>query len=579
MRKYLCILLSVVVLYSCKKATEEIPEGPPVKSVLLGRPGAGVTDVDRNVYPTVLMTNGQEWMSQNLRTTKFRDGVPIPQIQATNLWSATIDPAFSRTHKLGLRYPLNFYYDTLYGPLYNYHAAIDAKKICPTGWRVPTDEDWKKLEKHLGLPDELLNNSGWRGDATLDLANKLMVDPNKYDYLPIWEGIGGINSSQFSAVSAGWIGQDGLYNAEFSQTYFWSQTDAPTADKGLARGLDAGQFGVERNEAPFTHGYSIRCIKGEGSRAELFDIKPTSDMTWTRVHPSYYSISFSTGIFSDGNSPVTEVGYYWGTNPIPTSKDSARIVTAVNGKYDITIKNLEPDKQYYFRSYAKNSFGTSYTKILNFATGPYSSMQDQDNNVYKIKQIGNQVWMCENLKTTRRADGSPLLIITDPNTWSINNGNDFVGFKIVSPQGEQNSEILYNFSTVKNANLCPTGWHVPNLDEFNTLIASLGGKSSAGKALKTSGKSDWAAPNSDATNSSGFSARGIGYINRDGNHVETFNSTQFWTNYSKYFSGTGTSGSTVWYALILQNNPSYAESENTDVGGDGSAKSVRCVIN
>jgi uncharacterized protein (TIGR02145 family) len=120
---------------------------------------------------------------------------------------------------------------------------------------------------------------------------------------------------------------------------------------------------------------------------------------------------------------------------------------------------------------------------------------------------------------------------------------------------------------------------VPNLDEFNTLIASLGGKSSAGKALKTSGKSDWAAPNSDATNSSGFSARGIGYINRDGNHVETFNSTHFWTNYSKYFSGTGTSGSTVWYALILQNNPSYAESENTDVGGDGSAKSVRCVKN
>jgi uncharacterized protein (TIGR02145 family) len=569
MRKYSILLFSILVLFSCTKLNEETPLGPPVKSVLLGRPGAGVTDVDRNVYPTVLMTNGQEWMAQNLRTTKFRGGEPIPQIQATNLWSAAIDPAFSRTHKLGLRYPLNFYYDTLYGPLYNYHAAIDPKRICPTGWRVPSDEDWKKLEKHLGLPDELLNNTGWRGDATLDLANKLMVDPNKYDYLPIWEGIGGINSSQFSAVSAGWIGQDGLYNAEFSQTYFWSQTDAPTADKGLARGLDAGQFGVERNEAPFTHGYSIRCIKGEGSRATLFDLKPTTDMTWTRVHPSYYSIGFTTGIFSDGNSPVTEVGYYWGTNPIPTSKDSTRIVTAVNGKYDITIKNLEPDKQYYFRAYAKNSFGTSYTKILNFTTGPFSSIQDYDDNVYKIKQIGNQVWMCENLKATKRADGSSLLVATDRNTWINNYGKDFLCFKIASPQGD---EIWYNFATTVNAELCPAGWHVPTDDEFKTLLAAVGGRNSADE-LKTTGTSDWAAPNSSATNSSGFSAKGKGYIDADGNNVEAFIFANFWTpnSYSEQ-------GNVSYKSFRITYNPSIAETTYQTLKR-GYGVSVRCVKN
>jgi uncharacterized protein (TIGR02145 family) len=577
MRKYLCILLSVVVLYSCKKVTEETPEGPPVKSTLLGRPGAGVTDVEGNVYPTVLMSNGQEWMAQNLRTTKFSSVDPIPQIQSAPQWSAATGSAFSRTHKLGFRYPLNFYYDTLYGPVYNYQAAIDPKGICPTGWRVPTDEDWKKLEKHLGLADELLNNTGWRGDATLDLANKLMVDPNKYDYLPIWEGIGGINSSLLSMVSAGWIGQDGLYNAEFSQTYFWSQSDASTEDKGWARGLDAGQFGVERTEATSNHGYSIRCIKGEGSRATLDKIRATSDVEWVRVHPSYYTISLTTGILNDGKSPVTEVGYYWGTNPIPTIKDSSRVVTAVNGNYNITIKNLQPDKEYYFRAYAKNSSGIAYGDVASFFTGQYTSMQDQDNNVYKIKQIGSQVWMCENLKTTKKADGTPLLITTDPNTWSNNKDINGIGFKIVSAQGDQNSDIWYNRSTAESSNLCPTGWRVPSISDFKILVAAVGGTGASIKALKTTGSNDWTAPNLDATNSSGFSAQGKGYIDNQGNQIDAFNKGYFWSTTMDYID-TGGPMFPYYQVFIIFNNPSAFNVEYAGMGRS-SGTSIRCVKN
>jgi len=577
MRKYLCILLSVVVLYSCKKVTKETPEGPPVKSVLLGRPGGGVTDGDMNVYPTVLMSNGQEWMAQNLRTTRYSTGELIPQIQSASQWSAATGPAFTRTHKLGFKYPLNFYYDTLYGPVYNFQAAIDPKGLCPNGWRVPTDDDWKKLEKHLGLADELLNNTGWRGDATLDLANKLMVDPNKYDYLPIWEGIGGINSSLFSAVSAGWIGQDGLYNAEFSQTYYWSQSDASTFDKGWARGLDAGQFGIERNEATSNHGYSIRCIKGEGSRAKLDAIRATSDMEWTRVHPSYYAIGLTTNILNDGKSTVTEVGYYWGTNPIPTSNDSSRIVTAVNGKYDITIKNLLPDRLYYFRAYAKNSSGTSYSEITSFYTGPYTSMQDQDNNVYKIKQIGSQVWMCENLKTTKKADGTPLLITTDPATWSNNLSSRSIGFKIVPAQGEQNSDFYYNRYTAESGNLCPTGWRVPSISDFKILVAAVGGNDASIKALKTTGSKDWTAPNLDATNTSGFSAQGKGYIDNQGNQVDALNKGYFWSTSMDYLDAGGPMQA-YYQVFMIFNNPS---GYNVDYAGMGrsSGTSIRCVKN
>jgi len=570
MKKGFLIVLSIVFVFSCKKASEEKPVGPPVKTTLGGRPGEGVTDIDQNKYPTVVFTNGQEWMAENLRTTRFNTGNPIPQIQSSNQWSAATDPAFSRSHKLGFRYPLNFYYDTLYGPKYNYQAAIDPKGLCPTGWRVPTDEDWKKLEKQLGMSDQLLNNTGWRGEASMNLADKIMAVSDKYNYLPIWEGIGGTNSSGFNAMSAGWIGQDGLYNAEFSQTYYWSQSDASSEDKGWARGLDAGQIGIERNEATLNHGYSIRCIKGEGSRATMNDIKATSDVEWTRVHPSYYSIGLTTSLLNDGKSPLTEVGFYWGTNPTPTSKDSSRIVTAVNGTYDITIKNLQPDKQYFFRAYAKNAFGISYTKTVNFYTGPYSSMQDQDNNVYKIKQIGNQVWMCENLKTTKRADGSPLLIATDRDTWNNNYGANFVGFKIASPQGD---EIWYNFPTTKNANLCPAGWHVPAIEEFDNLVATIGGANSA-NVLKTTGTSDWAAPNSDATNSSGFSAKGKGYIDVIGNNIESFSRANFWSTTTYDIDSESGGGVSVF---TIKNNPSSSFTRAETFRELGA--SVRCVKN
>lgn len=569
MKKGFLLALSIVVVFSCKKASEESPEGPPVKTTLGGRPGEGVTDIDQNKYPTVVFTNGQEWMAENLRTTRFNSGDPIPQIQSPNQWSAATNPAFSRSHKLGFRYPLNFYYDTLYGPKYNYQAAIDPKGLCPTGWRVPTDEDWKKLEKKLGMSDQLLNNTGWRGDASMDLADKIMAVSDKYNYLPIWEGIGGTNSSGFNAMSAGWIGQDGLYNAEFSQTYYWSQSDGSSEDKGWSRGLDAGQIGIERNEATSNHGYSIRCIKGEGSRATIEDIKATTDVEWTRVHPSYYSIGLTTGIFNDGKSPVTEVGFYWGTNPNPTSKDSSRIVTAVNGKYDITIKNLQPDKQYFFRAYAKNAFGISYTKIVDFYTGPFSSIQDYDNNVYKIKQIGNQVWMCENLKATKRADGSSLVVATDRDTWINNYGKSFLCFKIASPQGD---EIWYNLSTTVNAELCPAGWHVPSDDEFKTLLAAIGGRNSA-DVLKTTGTSDWIAPNSSATNSSGFSAKAKGYIDADGNNVEAFIYANFWTT-----SSYSDQGVVSWDAFRIRHNPSVADATYQEFKS-GYGLSVRCIKN
>lgn len=505
MKLNIFLVLLVFFLMGCKKLKEE-----PLKAVILiGRPGAGVTDVDMNTYPTVVFANGQEWMAENLRTTKFNNRENILQIQSNTLWANATAAAFSRTHNLGFKSPLSFYYDTLFGPVYNFYAASDARGLCPTGWRVPSDDDWKALEKQLGMSDALLNTTGWRGDQLMNVADKMMASSDKYEYLPIWEGAGGTNASGLNMISSGWIGEDGSYGATFSQAGFWSQTEDETNVQAWSRRLDAGQLGVERAAIKPQVGYSIRCIKGEGSRAKINNISMTNDVTWVRVHPSYYTIGLTSSIANSGGSEVTEFGYYWGLNSVPTLKDSMRKVAVVNGKYDITINNLQPDKQYFFRAYAKNALGTSYSEVASFYTGPYSSMQDQDSNVYKIKQIGNQVWMCENLRTTKNRDGSNLIVVSTPAAWSENNASNNISFKL-------GDDFYYNFYTATANKVCPTGWHVPNIDELETLVSTVGWGSKGIEALKTKGTVDWVAPNSEATNTSGFSAQAKGRISLSG---------------------------------------------------------------
>jgi len=107
----------------------------------------------------------------------------------------------------------------------------------------------------------------------------------------------------------------------------------------------------------------------------------------------------------------------------------------------------------------------------------------RDGRIYKILQIGDQVWMAENL-SYKAGSGC----------WSYNNdqGN-------VSVYG-----YLYNWATAKN--VCPPGWHLPADSEWNALIDHLGGSWVAGGMLKEAGTRHWITPNEGATNETGFSA-------------------------------------------------------------------------
>jgi uncharacterized protein (TIGR02145 family) len=167
----------------------------------------------------------------------------------------------------------------------------------------------------------------------------------------------------------------------------------------------------------------------------------------------------------------------------------------------------------------------------------YGSLTDQDGNIYKTVTIGTQVWMAENLKTTKYRNGEAIPNVTDNTEWEnlttgayCNYDNDS---KRINTYGQ-----LYNWYAVSdNRNIAPTGWHVATDAEWTTLYNYLGGGSAAGDKLKETGTIHWYITNSEATNESGFTALPGGFRN---------NMTIFGLQVIYHYSDIGSDG--YWWA-------------------------------
>jgi len=166
----------------------------------------------------------------------------------------------------------------------------------------------------------------------------------------------------------------------------------------------------------------------------------------------------------------------------------------------------------------------------------FAACKDNDNNNYSTVQIGTgksnqQTWMAENLRTTHYSNGDPIPNITDNSTWiGLTAGafcwydNDEVSYKI--PYG-----ALYNWFTVSDTrNVCPTGWHVPTDAEWIDLMTFLGGETVTGGKLKETGTIHWLAPNTGATNESGFTGLPAGLRYTDGSYNSINLNDYFWTS-------------------------------------------------
>src|SRR5690606_9235791 len=194
---FLLIVLSIVAL-SCKKDGDPpvIPEIPEEVYEPEISAGAGVTDLDGQVYGSVVIGN-QEWMTENLRTTQYSNGDPIPLEADDESWAALSSGARSD-------YDNDAQHKEIFGYYYNAFAVHDPRGLCPDGWRIPDSTDFNTLKMHLDAEanhfDDIAGGMLKSTGTTTDGAG-LWVSPN----------LGASNISNFSAEPSGFLDETGEF--------------------------------------------------------------------------------------------------------------------------------------------------------------------------------------------------------------------------------------------------------------------------------------------------------------------------------------------------------------------------------
>jgi uncharacterized protein (TIGR02145 family) len=224
-----------------------------------GIPGQGVTDIDGNFYPSVIIGN-QEWMAENLRVTRDASGNNITRYCYGN----------------------NTANCELYGGLYTWHTVMNGQSsssgnpsgvqgICPTGWHVPSDAEWTQLVNYL--MDEYDYHNDWENDDIMGVGNALKscrqvgsplggdCDTSEH---PRWNSHGthyGFDEFGFSALPGGNRYPVGVFGNLGTFSYWWSST-VYSFSEAWTRCILSVYGSVHRGTHGYrTSGYSLRCVR------------------------------------------------------------------------------------------------------------------------------------------------------------------------------------------------------------------------------------------------------------------------------------------------------------------------------
>jgi len=186
----------------------------------------------------------------------------------------------------------------------------------------------------------------------------------------------------------------------------------------------------------------------------------------------------------------------------------------------------------------------------------------RDGNVYHTVKIGTQVWMTNNLMTTKYNDGTPITLITDNSSWQNATGGAYSWYNN-KETNKATYGALYNWYAVNTNKLCPIGWHVPSQKDIHLLLMALG--SQGGDKLKEAGKKHWLSENA-GNNSSGFTALPGGSRSWSGEFSNLQKIGNWWSSTEQKEK--------VAYSLYLYYSKSEAENST---GGKTEGMSVRCI--
>lgn len=205
-----------------------------------------VYDIDGNTYYTI-SAGAQEWMGSNLNTGSYRNGDIIEYVEDNNIWRLLDTGARSA-------YNHNPELQAVYGSLYNWYAVTDNRGLCPDGWRVPSDNDWKVLEQYLGMTSSSANRVGLRdryaGGRLKETGSNHWFSPN----------ILATDETGFSAIPGGYRHPQGEFYT-LGRNLNWWTTTSYNDFSAWYRNIYYNNAGIYRNIYTKTSGFSVRCIR------------------------------------------------------------------------------------------------------------------------------------------------------------------------------------------------------------------------------------------------------------------------------------------------------------------------------
>ena len=454
---------------------------------------ATVTDIDGNTYNSVRIGN-QCWMKENLRTTRYANGT---NIALENTYTYSYTEPYRYVPGSGQSNEENMDNVPIYGYLYNWPAVMGnssssstnpslVQGICPTGWHVPSYAEWAQLINYVSsqiqfvcgsnnvyIGKALASTTGWRSYPTTCAVGN---NPSSN------------NATGFSALPAGFHGETSLMAfGEFA--LFWSATKDGGDFGAYSSNLyynGADMFGYSNAKS---WGLSVRCVRDETALLPTVSTNTVGNITAT-------SATGGGNVSSDGGASVIARGVCWSTSQTPTVYDNHTTDGIGTGSFTSNITGLAANTTYYVRAYAVNSEGTAYGEQRSFTTSSGSTSQDGqpcpetatvtdiDGNIYNSVQIGNQCWMKENLRTTRYANGTNIALGNSTSTITAYRYYPDNDSSNVSTYG-----YLYNWAATMHGatssesnpsgvqGVCPTGWHVPSLNEWGQLIVYVSSQS------------------------------------------------------------------------------------------------------
>ena len=509
-----------------------------IDTIASSQVGDGLTDIDGNTYESVVLGN-QEWMAENLRTSKYADGTLIPNITEKYSWRGLDSAAWCH-------YDNDSQYDSIYGKIYNWYS-VETDKLCPTGWHVPSYDEWTVLTDYLSA-----NGHKMKEGAALKSKSQ-------------WDGTDNYGWKALPGGSRSW---NGNYGSDGRLGYWWSSSEN-TPTKAWIRYLLESDTLVASYKMSKGYGFSVRCLRDDESKTNTVKLPTLTTFSLSDITKS--SAVSGGNITNDGGSTILTRGVAWSKSSNPNVSGSATTNGIGTGSFTSILTELSASTTYYVRAYATHRLGTAYGNVVTFTTPPAgveygSGATDFDGNTYKSVIIGDQEWMAENLRTTKYTDGTSI-----PNVTGYQWGNlDSAAWCYYDDDSKYDSIYgkLYNWYAVETGKLCPTGWHVSTSSEWNNLIDYLDENGHHGakvKALKSkSGWVDHYGESGNGTDDFEFNALpggcrylyGFRDIGEDGDWWAYSETNIFWT---KHFSAS------------TDNNISSSRS------GDTYAQSVRCL--